>query len=176
MGRVVPPAPTQRSWGAFRRPQASAWRHCEGALATADHVYALMARNDLYVDLAAAPLVEPQQVLVYRDQPTAEAQALLRASRLRTWVALWRAAEATYQCGYVGLLPQTAQRGNRTQRTPQEADDVLDTCIAEHFETPTQPPARAVYRAYHRGGPQTPRGVAPPGPLSLSVRVGLYRV
>jgi putative transposase len=56
----------------------------EGALATADHVYALMARNDLSVDLAAAPLVEPQHVLVYRDQPTAEAQALLRASRLRT--------------------------------------------------------------------------------------------
>lgn len=50
----------------------------------------------------------------------------------------------------MGLLPQTAQRSNRTQRTPQEADDVLDTFIAEHFETPTQPPARAVYRAYHR--------------------------
>jgi putative transposase len=25
---VVPPAPTQRSWGSSRRPQASAWRHC----------------------------------------------------------------------------------------------------------------------------------------------------
>src|SRR5262249_52788239 len=56
----------------------------EGALAVADHVYALIARNDLYIDLAAAPLVEPQHVLVYRDQPTAEAQALLRAARLRT--------------------------------------------------------------------------------------------
>jgi len=247
----------------------------ESALAAADHVYALLARNDLYVDLAAVPLVEPQHVRVYRDQPTADAHALLRTARLRTsreagsdhgssaallapdtriwwdgqlwhlvnmghttvtlrtddgalmdlarayflqqlergmitvphppptdelayvhpevqqrlraaspadlatanhrwarvsaylerrhddadapsprtlrtWVARWRAAEATYQCGYVGLLPHTAQRGNRLQRTPQAAYDFLDTFIAEHFETPTQPPARAVYRAYHR--------------------------
>lgn len=69
---------------------------------------------------------------------------------LRTWVARWRAAEATYQCGYIGLLPHTAQRGNRLPRTPQAIYDFLDTFIAEHFETPTQPPARAVYRAYHR--------------------------
>jgi putative transposase len=247
----------------------------ESAPAVAEHVYALIAQNDLYVDLSAAPLVEPQQVVVYRDQPTAEAQALLRAVRLRTpmrtegahrasevlptpgtpvgwdgqlwhvvnlghttitlrtdegalldlarayflqqlalgtitvprppptdelayvhpeaqqrlraaspaalaiandrwarvsaylerhrvdgaspsprtlrsWVARWRAAEITYQCGYVGLLPQTAQRGNRTPRTSQEARDFLEAFIAERFETPTQPPARAVYRAYRR--------------------------
>jgi putative transposase len=248
----------------------------ESALATADQVYALLAQNVLYVDLAAGPLVEAQQVRVYRDQPTAAAQALLRAARLRTpsgpegtaiaseflltpgtrvwwdgqlwhlvnlghttvtlrtddgtpldltrayflqqidlglitlprppttderayvhpeaqqrlraaspadlatanhrwalvsacleqrrvdgvapspsprtlrtWVARWRAAEATYHCGYIGLLPQTAQRGNRTPRTPQEAYDFLDTFIAEHFETPTQPPARTIYRTYH---------------------------
>jgi putative transposase len=211
----------------------------EGALTSADSVYALIVRNDLYVDRATAPLVEPQHVVVYRDQPTAEAHALLRAARLQTpmqaeggrlaseglpppgtrvwwdgqlwhlvnlghttvtlrtddgalidlarayflqqldlgtitvprppptdelayvhpeaqqrlraaspaalatanarwtlvsaylerrriegegpsprtlrsWVARWRAAELTYQCGYVGLWPQTAQRGNRT--------------------------------------------------------------
>ena len=76
----------------------------EGALAAADHVYALIARNDLYVDLAAAPLVEPQHVGVYRDQPTAEAQALLRASRLRTttWVEGERFAS--------GLLPTPGSR------------------------------------------------------------------
>jgi putative transposase len=45
-------------------------------------------------------------------------------------------------------LPHTAQRGNRLQRTPQAAYDFLDTFLAEHFETPTRPPARAVYRAY----------------------------
>jgi putative transposase len=248
----------------------------EGALTSADSVYALIARNDLYVDRATAPLVEPQHVVVYRDQPTAEAHALLRAARLQTpmqaeggrlaseglpppgtrvwwdgqlwhlvnlghttvtlrtddgalidlarayflqqldlgtitvprppptdelayvhpeaqqrlraaspaalatanarwtlvsaylerrriegegpsprtlrsWVARWRAAELTYQCGYVGLWPQTAQRGNRTPRASLEAHNFLAAFIAEQFETPTPP----------RRGPSTVRTVAP---------------
>ncbi len=247
----------------------------DGALASVDSVYALIARNHLYVDLKAAPLVEPQHVFVYPDQPTAEAHALLRAARLgaadraeserwsssltpttgthvlwdgklwqivnmghtmvtlrseegaltdlardyflqqidrgmitvprppttdevsrlhpeaqqllreaspdalatanqrwylvsayleqrheevkgysprtlRAWAARLREAEIKYQCGYVGLLPKTARRGNRTKRTSQESRDLLDTFLAEQFETPTQPHARAVYRAYHR--------------------------
>lgn len=55
-----------------------------GALGSHDSVYALIARNHLYVDLHAAPLVEPQHVFVYSDQPTAEAHALLRAARMPT--------------------------------------------------------------------------------------------
>lgn len=50
----------------------------------------------------------------------------------------------------MGLLPKTARRGNRTKRTSQESRDLLDTFLAEQFETPEQPHARAVYRAYHR--------------------------
>jgi putative transposase len=276
MGTCLVPPSTQAAL--LERVQASpglslATLLHERGLATADQVYALIAQNALYIDLAAVPLVEAEQVQIYRDQPTAEAQALLRAARLRTpsgpagepiaselllspgtrvwwdgqlwhlvnlghttvilrtddgtlldlarayflhqieqglitlprppttdewayvhpeaqqrlrtaapadlatanhrwmfvsaylerrplaadapsprtlrtWVAQWRAAEATYQCGYVGLLPHTAQRGNRLQRTPQAVYDFLDTFIAEHFETPTRPPARAVYRTY----------------------------
>src|SRR5438445_12620091 len=49
-----------------------------------------------------------------------------------------------YFTSYHGLI-------NYPQKIPaQEARDLLETFIAEHFETPTQPPARAVYRAYHR--------------------------
>jgi putative transposase len=247
----------------------------DGALGSHDSVYALIARNQLYADLKAAPLVEPEHVFVYPDQPTAEAQALLKTSRLRAtdrdkgerwmsplppttgtqvlwdgklwqivnlgqtmatlrseegsltdlsreyflhqidlgmitiprppptdevsrlhpeaqwllreaspealavanqrwylvcayleqrheevkgysprtlraWAASFREAENKYQCGYVGLLPKTAKRGNRKKRTSQESRDLLDTFLAEQFETPTQPPARAIYRAYHR--------------------------
>ncbi len=247
----------------------------DGPPSSADSVYALIARNHLYVDLKAAPLVEPQHVFVYPDQPTAEAQTLLRTERLRTetggsgerwssplepsagthvlwdgktwqivnlgqtmvtlraeegaltdlahnyflqqidrgmitvprppttdevsqlhpeaqqllreaspdalaaanqrwhlvsayleqrhaegegysprtlraWAARLRAAEAKYQCGYVGLLPKTARRGNRQKRTSQASRDLLDTFLAEQFEQPEQPHARAVYRAYHR--------------------------
>ena len=247
----------------------------DGALASPDSVYALIARNHLYVDLHAAPLAEPQHVFVYPDHPTAEAHALLRTARmsaktrasgerwssplppttgthvlwdgklwqvvngghttvtlrseegpltdlsrdyflhqidlgmitvpqppttdevsrlhpeaqqllreaspealatanqrwhlvsaylerrreevegysprtLRAWVARLREAEVKYQCGYVGLLPKTAKRGNRKQRTSQDSRDLLDTILAEQFEQPEQQHARAVYRTYHQ--------------------------
>jgi len=91
------------------------------------------------------------------------------ARTLRLWAARFRAAEATYGVGFVGLLPRTARSGNRTPKVPQEALGILDTCIAEHFEQPTQPHARAVYRLYCQQGAQ--RGLA-----SLSERTFYRRV
>jgi putative transposase len=67
---------------------------------------------------------------------------------LRDWAKKFRSAEVSYGCGYVGLLPRTAKRGNRTPKAPPEAKELLDTFIAEHFETPKQAPAASVYRAY----------------------------
>ena len=69
---------------------------------------------------------------------------------LSRWVKQFQQAEALYGCGYVGLLPKTSQRGNRTPKAPIEARELLDTFIAEHFETPRQAPAASVYRAYQR--------------------------
>lgn len=69
---------------------------------------------------------------------------------LSRWVKQFQQAEALYGCGYVGLLPLTSQRGNRTPKAPIEARELLDTFIAEHFETPRQAPAASVYRAYQR--------------------------
>jgi putative transposase len=87
MGTCLVPPSTQAAL--LERVQASpglslATLLHERGLATADQVYALIAQNALYIDLAAVPLVEAEQVQIYRDQPTAEAQALLRAARLRT--------------------------------------------------------------------------------------------
>jgi putative transposase len=67
---------------------------------------------------------------------------------LRDWAKKFREAEASYGCGYVGLLPRTAKRGNRIPKAPLIAKELLDTFIAEHFETPRQAPAASVYRAY----------------------------
>jgi len=69
---------------------------------------------------------------------------------LSRWVKQFQLAEALYGCGYVGLLPKTSQRGNRTPKAPIEARELLDTFITEHFETPRQAPAASVYRAYQR--------------------------
>jgi putative transposase len=67
---------------------------------------------------------------------------------LRDWAKKFRSAEVSYGCGYVGLLPRTAKRGNRTPKAPPEAKELLDIFIAEHFETPRIAPAASVYRAY----------------------------
>lgn len=69
---------------------------------------------------------------------------------LSRWVKQFREAETQYGCGYIGLLPLTGQRGNRTPKAPKESSQLLDSFIAEHFETPRQAPAASVYRAYTR--------------------------
>ncbi|MGH9875875.1 MAG: hypothetical protein ACRD9S_25770, partial [Pyrinomonadaceae bacterium] len=44
---------------------------CNGAKATTDEIYLLLATNEIFVDLCATPLVEPERVHVYPDQDTA---------------------------------------------------------------------------------------------------------
>ncbi len=73
---------------------------------------------------------------------------------LRRWVKRFRSAEAQYGCGYVGLLPRTAKRGNRTDKAPNSSSELLDTFIAQYYETPRQAPAISVYRAYQRASEQ----------------------
>jgi putative transposase len=67
---------------------------------------------------------------------------------LRRWSKSFQHAQASYGCGYVGLLPRISQRGNRTPKAPQGARELMDVFIAEQFETPRHAPAASVYRAY----------------------------
>jgi putative transposase len=67
---------------------------------------------------------------------------------LRRWVKQFREAEAIYGCGYVGLLPRTSKRGNRSSKAPTQSTELLDKFITDYFETPRQVPAASVYRAY----------------------------
>ncbi len=69
---------------------------------------------------------------------------------LSRWLKQFREAELKYGCGYVGLLPRTQARGNRTAKAPNVSSELLNTFITEQFETPTQAPAASVYRAYQR--------------------------
>ncbi|MTJ50941.1 DDE-type integrase/transposase/recombinase, partial [Dolichospermum sp. UHCC 0259] len=71
-------------------------------------------------------------------------------STLKRWVKQFREAEARYGCGYVGLLPQAKNRGNRHPKAPNQSSELLDKFITEHFETPRQAPAASVYRLYVR--------------------------
>lgn len=69
---------------------------------------------------------------------------------IRRWTKQFQEAQASCGCGYVGLLPHTSARGNRTPKAPSAAREFLDVFLAEHFETPRQAPAASVYRAYQQ--------------------------
>ena len=56
---------------------------------------------------------------------------------LRHWRARMRAAEESLGCGFIGLLDQRAERGNRTPRLPERAYRLLGEAVAR-YETPKQ--------------------------------------
>jgi putative transposase len=91
--------------------------------------------------------------------PGTAGQSDISKRTLSRWVKQFREAELKYGCGYVGLLPRTQARGNRTAKAPTAASELLDTFITERFETPTQAPAASVYRAYQQACSQ--QGIPP---------------
>ncbi len=64
---------------------------------------------------------------------------------LRSWVASYRAAEAAYGTGYLGLLPKTARRGNRGRKLPEQTCNLMNEFIEREYETLRQ---RTKYAAY----------------------------
>ncbi|TMA61103.1 MAG: DDE-type integrase/transposase/recombinase [Deltaproteobacteria bacterium] len=67
---------------------------------------------------------------------------------IRDWVARFRDAEARCGCGYIGLLPHTTARGNRTPKAPEAARRLLDEVIDTLYARSKQQHAQAVYVAY----------------------------
>ncbi len=67
---------------------------------------------------------------------------------IRDWVARFRDAEARFGCGYIGLLPHTTARGNRTPKAPEAARRLLDEVIDTLYARSKQQHAQAVYVAY----------------------------
>jgi transposase InsO family protein len=54
---------------------------------------------------------------------------------LRLWVARYREAKAQHGSGYLGLIPQTSQRGNRGSKLPEESQTLLNQFIEQNYET-----------------------------------------
>ncbi len=68
----------------------------------------------------------------------------------RRWIVRWKKAEARYGCGYVGLLPQYHDRGNRQQKLPNGVLDLMKAFIANDYETLKQKTKVSVYGALVR--------------------------
>jgi putative transposase len=64
---------------------------------------------------------------------------------LRRWEASVRQAEASYQCGFVGLLPQIKLSGNRRHKLPEETRKLMEELISKEYENTRQPTRFAVW-------------------------------
>lgn len=96
-----------------------------------------------------------RQLLAYaRGEPI-----LVSTRSVQRWLAAYRAAEAQMGCGYLGLLPRTAERGDRTSRLPEASLHLLETVLKTHYATPHARGGAAVYRLY--GERCTQAGIPP---------------
>jgi putative transposase len=57
---------------------------------------------------------------------------------LQRWNARYREAEEAYNCGFLGLLPQTERRGNSTCKLPEATKALIQKFISEDYETSKQ--------------------------------------
>jgi transposase InsO family protein len=76
---------------------------------------------------------------------TLPGQSSVSERTLRHWTAQYLAAEASCGVGYIGLLPQTAERGNRTDRLSEQTQALLKQFIEQEYETLKQQSRVAVY-------------------------------
>src|SRR6266704_3110771 len=88
-------------------------------------------------------------VEAYRNKQQ-EVYAGTPSRTIRDWLAHFRDAEAAYGCGYIGLLPKTAARGNRTPKAAEESRRLLAEAIEQLYARAKQQKAREVFVAYQR--------------------------
>lgn len=69
---------------------------------------------------------------------------------IRCWLRRWRQAEVRYGSGYVGLLPQKQNSGNRDPKLPAPVQALMETFIINDYETLKQKPKYEVYGALVR--------------------------
>ncbi len=63
----------------------------------------------------------------------------------RRWLQRYRQAELSWECGYIGLIPLRAKRGNRQAKLPSESLELVTQFIEEQYETTKKKSKRAVY-------------------------------
>ena len=226
-------------------PGITYWELLNSSDVDADEINVLIATGKIYIDLSAAPLAEPEKVLLFTDQPTAYAysqmidslgvrqifpsptqanpptswknslasQSSISASAMeyflkaspeayqeanrkyqviksylngakrsdesetvsrRTiarWKALFKRAQASYGCGYVGLIDRQMDKGNRLPRISPEAEEFMEKIIEEHYETIKQKGKLAVYGTLAREWEKAGRSDKLPSYATFNTRI-----
>ena len=91
------------------------------------------------------------------------------ARTLRLWTAQYRSARELYGSGYVGLLPKTGRRGNRTSRLPETSRELLRQFVENDYETLKQKSLLASWAALKRKCDEY--GVAAPSHVTFNAAV-----
>ncbi|MGE7763823.1 TnsA endonuclease N-terminal domain-containing protein [Peribacillus sp. NPDC096540] len=67
---------------------------------------------------------------------------------IRDWVKNFKKAESLFGNGYVGLLPNNKNKGNRATRLNQQVKELMDQFIRENYETIVQKNKASVYGSF----------------------------
>lgn len=79
-----------------------------------------------------------------RGEVNAQPEQMSDRTKMR-WIANYRAAEKEYGVGFIGLIPRTRQRGNRTQRMPDGTQALMIEFIDQQYETIKQQGKKAIF-------------------------------
>ncbi len=74
-------------------------------------------------------------------------ESAVPARTLRDWIAKYKRAREQHGRGYLGLIPKTSQRGNRTCKLPEETRALLNHIIANDYESLKQKTRTSSYGA-----------------------------
>ena len=107
--------------------------------------------------------------LVQRRLGGEKAPHSIPARTLRFWVAQYRLAKEKYGNGYVGLLPKTGARGNRTGRLTEESRKLLIQFVDNDYENLRQKTRVASWAALKRKCDE--HGVVAPSYVTFCVAV-----
>ena len=107
--------------------------------------------------------------LVKRHLGGAKASHCIPARTLRSWIAQYRLAKERHGNGYVGLLPKTGAKGNRTRRLPEESQKLLTEFVSTDYENLKQKTMVASWAALKRKCDE--HGVAAPSYVTFCLAV-----
>ena len=84
--------------------------------------------KDLAVANYRQKIIEPY---LHKDPPT---NSPVSERTIRRWKAKYHSAEETYGWGYIGLLPNRRDKGNRVERFSDQTWEFIDKIIEQHYE------------------------------------------
>lgn len=95
--------------------------------------------------------------------------AVPRNRTMRRWIEKYRAASRAYGNGFVGLIPQTAKKGNRNPKISDDVKQIINEVIEYEYENKKQIDLKTAYGHVHNKCEKV--GLIPPSYRTFSSAV-----